>query len=117
VWSSDYERGGIPVSGYELEIAQILRAAVAARSAGDQLAKLDVGCGIGGGVGALRGSRSGELLHRLEDNWLRRRRDFSGSLIDHATKLTWAAGDYATNDAKAAEAFTPPRAGGPREYL
>ena len=105
------------MDGYELEIDQLRRAAVAARSAGEQLATLEVGCRIGGAVGALWGSKSGEQLRMLEDSWVRRGREYSTSLVDHATKLTWAAGDYATDDGKAAEAFKPVHVGGQQEYL
>lgn len=114
VWSRGYWRG--IVDGYELEIEQIHRAASAARSAGDQLAAMEVGCRIGGVSGALCRSRSGEQVRILEDSWLRRGREFSSSLVDHGTKLTWAAGDYATNDALAEEAFRPVRVGGQERY-
>jgi hypothetical protein len=113
--SNDLE--GLLVGGYELEIEQIRRAAGAAQSAGDQLAGLDVGCRIGAGAGFLPGAQSGKQLQLLEDSWLRRAREFSDSLIDHGTKLTWAAGDYITDDAKAAAAFQPVHVGGHREFL
>lgn len=104
------------MSGYELEIEQIRRAAAAARSAGDQLATMEVGCRIGGVYGALWRSRSAEQVHTLEDSWLRRAKEVTDSLIRHATTLTWAAGDYATNEAMAAEAFKPVHVGGQKEY-
>lgn len=58
------------MSGYGLEIDQLRRAAAAARSAGEALAALEVGCRLGGAVGSLPGARSGESLRQLQDSWV-----------------------------------------------
>nr|CTQ96800.1 hypothetical protein [Kibdelosporangium sp. MJ126-NF4] len=60
---------------------------------------------MGGVQSALRGSKSGARVHELEESWLNQGRRSTKRLIDHATKLTWAAGDYTVDEHKAKEAF------------
>lgn len=98
---------GVAVSGYELEIDQLRRAATAARSCGDQLGKVDPAATMKAVSAAISGSRSASPIAALANSWREQVTHLKGGFLGHAMSLTQSADLYAANESVAAEVFTP----------
>lgn len=95
------------MSGYELEIDQLRRAADAARSCGDQLGEVDAAATVDAVPAALPGSRSASPITTLANSWREQVSHLGGGFLGHATSVTQSADLYAANDNAAAEVFKP----------
>lgn len=100
------------MSGYELEIEQLRRAATAARSGGDQLDKVDASASMSAVPPAMPGSRCAGPLARLADTWRQQVTWWSSSLTSHGKNLAQSADLYAANEATAADVFASVHTGG-----
>lgn len=86
------------MSGYEVAIEEIRKAAAAVTSAGEQAAGVDVAGALSGVAGALPGSRSAQAATGAAKAWEQQEREWSREAKDYGENLRKTADHYATSD-------------------
>ncbi|MGH3861210.1 hypothetical protein [Actinokineospora sp.] len=93
------------MSGYDVQIEEIRSASRAARSAAQQRGAVGEAGVLDGVRLAMVGSRSTELLARVEVRWRQAADYWHGTMGGHADALGWSADAYAANEESAARDF------------
>ncbi|MGH3865672.1 MAG: hypothetical protein ACRDQ4_05940 [Pseudonocardiaceae bacterium] len=93
------------MSGYEANIEQLRRSAVAATSVGEQASKIDLGGGVNHVAAGLPGSESAAAAVKLAGAWEQRLSTWAADIRSFGGAVSAAASDYAASDKAAEEAF------------
>jgi hypothetical protein len=89
------------VSGYQVEIGAIRKAARSASSAGEQAGKVDLAGSVAEVAGALTGSRSAQAVGTLSTAWTALVKGWATDAQGYADSLSGAADSYSSNEAEA----------------
>lgn len=95
------------MSGYEVVIAAIRKAADAARSAGEQAGAVDLAGTVAPVPNALKGSRSAASAANLAGTWRTVIKDWSNAATGLGDKMSKAADLYEKNEQAAKDELTP----------